>query len=474
MIRIYLDTNVFSNLESNTDVVYQKLNEALKLYKHNLSFYFSPAHIRDKRKADQRKIDYFKFMETLVGDNYISYHALEKKTSIYLATPMMVYNDDDPSFEQSNILDDDENEFLVPLKVLLKNTPALFDISKLNELPDESKELFSKMFPLGKEDVSMYDLVDRLISFSQEMTNDSNVYKGLRGFIFDNFNGGKYDVRNEADFNEALKNSQFQKTFVDYVKDTIYTKYEGRILYYDFYIHSYDTLDILGISKDKIKPKNGFNNILNDAQHSYYARYCDYLVTEDKGLTEKSKALYNLYKVDTKVLSVKEFLEILPGIGADTEGSAEHFVEKFSNDVVDGHKQEACDLSDGSVAWTIVLSQLYLNFFDHMIQRVMATGEVYFTLGRTDEHNYLSPSFREQEAVVNKCINFFGPDINQIGLFDFEIERKEIINDNWKGRLWQFGDILFNLYRNSDSDKLYFQIGPFKTTKAEHTIAPPS
>lgn len=84
MFRVYFDTNVFSNLESNTLPLYHALNESLNSYKHNLSFFFSPAHIRDKRKADERKIDYFQFMETFVRDNHISYHGLEKYTTHYL------------------------------------------------------------------------------------------------------------------------------------------------------------------------------------------------------------------------------------------------------------------------------------------------------------------------------------------------------------------------------------------------------
>jgi hypothetical protein len=262
MTRIYFDTNIFSNLESNTGEVFQQLNQALKLYKQNLSLIFSPAHIRDKRKADERKIEYFKFIEELVGDNHISYHAVNKNTSMYLATPTMVYNDDDPASElPCDLLNSDVWN---PIKDIYKNIPLPFDTNKFDEFPEENRAMFARMFPLSKENPTMYDLMERQLHFVQEMKEDSKLYKELRTYIFDNFNKGEYTTQDkEIDFNEAFKDGHFQKTFVEHVKSSIYTKHEGRILFYDYFLHAYSSLDMLGISKDDLKANNGYNNINN-------------------------------------------------------------------------------------------------------------------------------------------------------------------------------------------------------------------
>ncbi|HEY9196150.1 MAG TPA: hypothetical protein VIM77_07785, partial [Mucilaginibacter sp.] len=96
MPRIYLDTNVFSNLKNDKDSRFHELNDLLKIYKKKLSFYFSVAHIADKRKdKTDFKFEDFKFMETLVGDNYIAYDPIERITSLYLATPLMVFEDNE-------------------------------------------------------------------------------------------------------------------------------------------------------------------------------------------------------------------------------------------------------------------------------------------------------------------------------------------------------------------------------------------
>jgi hypothetical protein len=376
---------------------------------------------------------------------------------------MMVFNDDDPEFEKPSLFENKEEDNRNSLLEAFKNIPVPFDTNKFKEIPDEQKELFSKMLPLDKESITMYDLMERFISFSQEMKEDNKLYSELRRFIYKSFNQGKYDVRNEKiDFNEAFKDSHFQKTFVDYVKGSIHTKHEGHIMYYDFYLQSYSTLDILGISKDKIKSKNGFNNISNDAQHSYYARYCDYLITEDKGLTEKSKALYALYDVHTKVLSVEEFLIILPQIGVDTENDASHFVSKFKKDTIEGKKLESRTEQDNTIIIPIEITESYFNFFDRLEQFVLPSGEIYFILTKAEGHHYLArPNYREQEALVNKCVNFFGADGNQLGFFDFEKENEEINKDSWKGRLWKFASVSFYLHKNSGSDRICLQIGPF-------------
>lgn len=460
MIRVYFDTNIFSNLEGNTLEIYQQLTEALKLHKHNLSFIFSPAHIRDKRKADERKIDYFKFMGTLVGNNHISYHALEKTTTMYLATPMMVYNDDEPSGEDtSNLLN---SEAWDTIKELFRVIPLPFETSKFKEIPEERKDLFGKMLPLDKENPTMYDLMEKQLSFSQLMKEDNNLYKELRGYIFDNFNKGKYTANDgEIDFNEAFKDSHFEKTFAEYVKSCIYTKHEGRILFIDFYLQSYNTLDIIGISKDDIKPRNGFNNIHNDAFHSYYATHCDYLVTEDKGLKRKSKALYNLYNIPTVVLNAREFLELLPSIGQDTERDGLHFVEKLNRDIVEGLLQEPQDASDGSVAYPVRVKEKYFNSFDQMFMFVLPNGEIHYTLQKFEEYYYSGLTYREYEKVVNRCIQLFGNDIHNYGIFNFDTEVEQIRNDAWPGRFWKFGNVIFILHLNVGSKKFSMQIGPF-------------
>src|SRR5688572_7873024 len=74
-------------------------------------FCYSHGHMLDL-KNDKTDIKYkeLEFMETLVKDNYLSYHALDKKTSCYLAKPLVVFKDleEEPNTDISftNLFDD--------------------------------------------------------------------------------------------------------------------------------------------------------------------------------------------------------------------------------------------------------------------------------------------------------------------------------------------------------------------------------
>lgn len=63
------------------------------------------------------------------------------------------------------------------------------------------------------------------------------------------------------------------------------------------------------LKKDKLKKrKNTLDNIIRDGNHCYYASGARYFVTEDEGTRIKTQFLYKAYGIDTKVLSMEEFI----------------------------------------------------------------------------------------------------------------------------------------------------------------------
>lgn len=474
MCRIYIDTNIYSNLESNELPTYQQLNALLKEHKHKFTFFFSPAHIRDKRKADGRKVDYFKFIEQFVGDNHITYHTTERITSHYLATPTMVFNDDIPDldiselFQDSNESDSSLQSQLSIYRNFLFNLPIPIDPTTLDQVEEAHKTMLSKFLPIGKEVITAADVMKQLLAFWQEISVDYKPYKELRSYIFDGINKGLYNVdNNEIDFNETLKDSVLQKSFLEYARDTIQMKDKNRIPYYDYYLHCYCLLDILGISKDEIKKRNSFNNIFNDSLHSYYAQYNDYLVTEDKGLARKSKALYSLLGIHTQVVNVKEFIDLLPNLITSCESTGEQFFKKIENDILNGSKSEP-ELYENTAIITISIRDRYLNFFDKMLQVILLpSNQSFIVLVKENQHHLSMPNYREREAIVNMCIDLFGNDAYNTSQFNFEEEIEQMKNDIWGGRHWLFGSMQMSLHINKESNEFCLQLGAFNSTVAE-------
>src|SRR6185437_2900501 len=353
MPRIYLDTNVFSNLRNNITPVDQQLNLLLEQFKNNLTIVFSHAHIRDKLndKSDMKSLD-FEFMENLVGDNYLSYHGLEKRTSFYLATPKMVFDDEqgDNIEVLSNVFEEqpDDDELTVLRKRLTKNifssVKVPIDQIDLNLLPKGHMEIMSQIIPTRNS--SLFDLMNQVKDLSIDVLTDNTTYKKLREIIDAKLNNGSLTLNGEENLNELFQDSTFRKTYVDLVKDSITIYHKDEIPYNDFYLQSYTKLDMLGVNKDKLNQKNTFRNIFNDSLHSYYARYCDYLITKDKRLIEKSQALYEIYGVYTKILSPQQFLDVLSIIGPNNEENMSDFFSKFAYDIKNTELQEPIIVED--------------------------------------------------------------------------------------------------------------------------------
>lgn len=462
MIRIYFDTNVFINLESNEAEIFKELNEALKLYKNNLTFFFSHAHIRDKKKAtdEKKKAAYFKFVETIVADNYIHQYSSTERSRIFLATPTMVFDQELPEFDLNSLFTKSENDDIVlsSLRDLILNLQVPINKYLFENIPDADNKVLHEIFPLDKEVITVSDIMQRMVEFWQKLLTDNTAYKELRKYIDGHLNNGKYADDNAGiDFNEAFKNSFFNKTFSEFVENSFNSS--KQVPYYDYYLQSYSMLDMLCISKEKITKKNGLNNMSVDGLHSYYAQSCDYFITDDESLLRKSKALYNLHGIETKILNVSEFLDILPAIASNTENSVEDFIEKFIGDVKHGVRGEPEIYADGITAMVIQIPNKYFNLFDQMIQITLPTGAFFFTLVINNDR-YI-PIHRELETTVNWCMRLFGIDAQCLGTFSFDEEIDQIKRDEWVGRVWQSKSLEFCLKKIKGTHNFFFQIGPF-------------
>ena len=80
--------------------------------------------------------------------------------------------------------------------------------------------------------------------------------------------------------------------------------YGGKPLYHTLF----NLIDAANYWGDK---KTAHSNVarLYDAAYTYFAQVCDVLVTNDKRMRVKTKAVYSFLGVKTRVLSVDEFLE---------------------------------------------------------------------------------------------------------------------------------------------------------------------
>lgn len=480
MTRVYLDTNAFSNLKKKVNEVYADLGKAIELYSGNLSFVFSPAHIRDKRKdpSDMKLAD-FEFMETLVQDNYLSYHMVECNTTFYLATPRRVFDDNADGVDLSTVV----NRF----QEMLTWTDVSNIEGKDNSawVTDSVKDHLAQNQPLTQVQLALVNnafpeaerqnigqMMKRFLAFSQDMYTNHETYKTLRSILDENFNNGKFNLNGELDFNKAFEDSAFNTSFTEFVKSTLTVREDGKVLWYDFFQQCYLFLDMFGIAKDKIKEKNNFMNLFNDSLHAYYAQYCDYFVSDDESTRKKTKALYGMMGIATKIMDARGFLSELAIIGPDSESNMLHFFGNLWMDISrEQVKREGIEGTTEETSISYDTKVKYLNYFDRLAV-LKGDGQVIYILHSPDQPLIAKPNYREIGKIIDHAKGIFGRDWQQKDGFAFEREVSEIQNGSWTGRYWQAGGWLIKIYKQENWGGLIMTVALLPESKEENQDQP--
>jgi hypothetical protein len=421
-------------------------------------------------KTDKTDIKFkeLEFIETLVGDNYLSYHAIEKKTNPYLVRPLDAFKDTENTedFSLTNFFENidlsyatqEQKEQFAKAREILTRQNIDIGLSKLQNLPEDISSVLSKILPLGASEMSIMELAEYIMGKLKLLEEDKTVYKDLRNIVDLNINDGKYTVEyDNIDFNDDLKNSVLQKSFTDYVNANLNPNGDKVISNYDFFIKAYFTLDLLGISKEPSKNVR-FRNVMNDGYHGYYGAFCDYVVSEDQGFLKKTRAMYRLLNIQTKVIHIDEFIPFFKILSNNFEQSTDIFFDLINNDLKSGLVLESKpSIRYNRQTTTIKPAANYLGYFNR-IDRIKQSGQDFILLSRTT-HNYSYFSFyREYEGVVNKAVKLFGPDIVFKGKYDWPGENKEINDHIWAGRFWDLGKITVLLEINKGTEELCLQI----------------
>jgi len=471
MERIYFDKQIFSFLFKNDAPVYQKLLSDLNLYKNSLLFFYSHAHLLDlKNDTTDTKYAELDFMETIVGDNYLSYNAVEKRTSCYLSKPHEAFADVDKADEPISFSDlfdidlssatEDQKAKIAEFKDLFNNHKIDFGFSQIANLPEELIKPLKKVLPVGVPSMTLMEWTEHFMGIFKSIEEDKTVYKGLRNVISKHINNGKFNSDfDNISFNIDLKNSVLQKSFIEYINSFLNPNGDKLITNYDFYVNAYFALDFLGISKEPSKTVR-FRNVLNDSFHSYYGAFCDYVVSEDNGFLKKTKTMYKLLNIHTKVLHINEFTHSLKLIADAEEKNISTFFEHLFNDLKNGIILNSKPQPEfNSHTTTIKPHQNYLGYFN-VIYCIKEDNQYYIYLSRNTQNYSNFTCFREYQGVVNNAIKVFSTDSYLEGEFVWDKEIKEINENIWNGRIWKFNGFKIQLGINKETTKLSLLINP--------------
>lgn len=144
----------------------------------------------------------------------------------------------------------------------------------------------------------------------------------MRAFIVQQVNTGDdlfMELREKLDFDSTIFNNVSPELVLGMIDERVKQKlnnmdlltylreteaYGGKPLYQTLF----NLIDSANYCGDK---KTSHSNVarLYDAAHAYFAQVCDVLVTNDKRMRAKTKAVYSFLDVNTSVVPTNEYLE---------------------------------------------------------------------------------------------------------------------------------------------------------------------
>jgi hypothetical protein len=195
------------------------------------------------------------------------------------------------------------------------------------------------------------------------------------------------------------------------------------------YLDLYNLLDLL-----KIVPgghqKHQFINMINDAKHSFFGRNCEIVVTNDHDFIRKSSFLYDLFEIDTIILTMQEFETFLKEQVLGQTDVVDSLIAEIAKETVE-NSNFLKNQENGNLYFVEKLRRKYLGYFDEIIRS--KEGSIFVT--KNFDHAYFKRTLlKEMEHCANRLYARFGADINSTEKFD------PLSVDAWGDKTWIVSD----------------------------------
>jgi hypothetical protein len=465
MVKLYLDSQVYRYLKSGENKSVVGFDNLIGQRSDLFLISFSHAHLLDlKRDSTEKKYDDLKFMEKYVGSRYLCYYESEKAGNSYIATPLEAFKEVENEapiqdiFDYEDLREDPSTRFLANILDRIYNQKITFPIPDLGEQPNESLRFYDSLFG-GKYEYTLREWAEKFLAYSDYLLEDKDEYKDLRKMVQEYSERLNLEYDGTSSFDQKLKESYFQKSFRQFVLDSCYKQDKSKITNFDFFINAYYSLDMLGISKEPLSKKNRLKNLFNDAHHAYYGAFNDYLIAEDAQLLKKASIIYQLLNIETKALSVNQFMQGAELLTRNHFETITSFLKSLTYDIRHGVRLSIYNSYPlGRYTEVVKCLGTYLGHFNHMV--IFQENGTYVVLERSSKNYAHYTLYEEFENVTNRAIELFGLDKYGIGQFNTDIEIEQIRNNSWKGRTWDLNDYLITLEKNEGTKEFSLVIGP--------------
>lgn len=464
-----MDSNVFRYVKPNHPSYNSELHSLIEELKDQVLFIFSDAHLDDLRNSSkQYKLNDLSLMGSYTKDNFFTRNPISNEVTCKLLNPLEADSliDDDVyntslknPFNFDDLLKDLDDSSLGKAAKDLLNSVFNSSIASLgteldtSNINDDNRHYFDKMFPGYDPNMSLKDFMNSLSPLTSSLLNNTSEVSELRNYIGDYINSEDYSFEAWGlDFNERV-NKYFGKSFLELVDGMLLDKQKN-----DFYLrfyYAYSLLEMYNITIErsgKKRKKFTYQSLMNDSVHGYFASMCDLLVTDDKGLQVKAAILYELYGIDTKILSSSDFVNNKENFLKQPK-AFQDLTELLSTSLKNSELVVwYSDIESRNEIKTFKLRTPILNFFTTLHTDV-GSEIIHLVLTLSRYWHHLILMYREIELIIAKCNKLFGKDDDERGAYNLEEKIPEDVPlRTWYNRQIQLtyhssmGDSYINLH----------------------------
>jgi hypothetical protein len=280
--------------------------------------------------------------------------------------------------------------------------------------------------------------------YSTSLLKDEKQVTEIRKYISEYMDRDTYSFEKwGTKFNEKFKETSIGKSFTEMIesllpeneKDNFNVKFS----------HAYTLLELYNITQERTKrglKKFNLTSLNTDASHAYFGSFCDYLVSDDKGMQVKANIVYQLFGFHTKVLSSADFINISHILLGQEEDYGK-FSTSFQYDLKHAFLlNKTSNLETGFEVSVYKTTHNYFNYFNRL-QIIVDNGHHTYAFYSDRENHGSFFMYRELEIIIRKLLTVFGLDDDAKGVYNFnennEWELEDVI------RRWTRDTLLFCL-----------------------------
>ena len=308
-MNVYLDTNIFDRLEKIERLDETERENYQKLYNlinsGKITVPYSNAHLNDLFRGYLKNPEY-------INGHLSALDAFTKDLCI-----CQYWGDDKALWHRRNVREffeskkSDFEEDSQTLAELIKGNSHMeqtIERKKRVPLPPKMRKgfkdpMFASIYPLSKIYNTEAALVEDIFNLRIKLQTDYAFYKSLKNYL----------IKNGKDNAELLKSVPKENTdiaphlkLLDKASELLKDNYTGENQQYSKVIDTFFKQDLVGFKTD-----GQYNNMFDDAMHSFYASHCDYFITNDDKCKYKAEKTFEKLNIETKVIKIAEIDELL-------------------------------------------------------------------------------------------------------------------------------------------------------------------